>query len=97
MAYSRKNVFFWWADKNGDAPIPGEAQCDFVSFNIDYKSSDLDLKEPTKMVEEDMEFPRIDDRYVSVSFTKALFNVMDPAAGTDMKVIGPNLGGVSCP
>ncbi|THV45118.1 hypothetical protein BGAL_0528g00060 [Botrytis galanthina] len=93
MAYSIKNVFFWWADKNGDAPIPGEAQCDFVSFNIDYKSSDLDLKEPTKMVEEDMEFPRIDDRYVSVSFTKVLFNVMDPAAGTDMKVIGPNLGG----
>ncbi|KAF7934096.1 uncharacterized protein EAE97_008456 [Botrytis byssoidea] len=93
MAYSRKNVFVWWADKNGDAPSPGEAQCDFVSFSIDYKSPDLDLKVSTKMVEEDMEFPRIDDRYVSTSFTKALFNVMDPAAGTDMKVIGPNLGG----
>jgi len=23
MAYSKDNVFFWWPDKDGNAPLPG--------------------------------------------------------------------------
>ena len=93
MAYSKDNVFFWWPDKDGKAPRPGEAECKFVCWDIDYHSSNLDLTSADIIIEEDMEFPRIDDRFATTQHHKTLFNVMDKQAGTDMRVIGPVLGG----
>lgn len=97
MAYSKDNVFFWWPDKDGKAPRPGEAECKFVCWDIDYHSSNLDLTSADIIIEEDMEFPRIDDRFATTQHHKTFFNVMDKQAGTDMRVIGPVLGGESSP
>ena len=96
MAYSTGNVFFWWPDKDGKGPKPGEVECALVRWKIDYHSNELDLGKPNIMVAEDMEFPRIDDRLATLRHSKVLFNVMDKAAGTDMRSIGPVLGGMAC-
>ena len=93
MAYSKDNVFWWWADKDGKAPAPTEIRCDLVSWKIDYESEDLDLKMDQLLVKGDMEFPRIDDRFSTTPHTVTLFNLMDHSAGTDWRVIGPVLGG----
>lgn len=97
MAYSTGNVFFWWTDKDGKGPKPGELECALVWWNINYHSNEMDLGEPDIMIAEDMEFPRIDDRLATLMHSKILFNIMDKAARTDMRFIGPVLGGKALP
>ena len=97
MAYSRDNVFFWWPDRDGKGPRPGEVECAFVKWNIDYKSDDITLPEPDILVGEDMEFPRIDERRAFDKHSHVFFNIMDKTAGTDMRSIGPVLGGMRDP
>lgn len=93
MAYSKVNLFFWWPDKDGKGPQPGQAQCDFVRWKIDYQSNQMPLPEAEYIVTEDMEFPRIDDRFAFEKHSHTFFCVMDKEAGTDMPFIGPVLGG----
>lgn len=93
MAYSKDNVFFWWPDKDGKSPQPGQAQCDLVKWIIDYSSSKLVLSEPEMLINDDMEFPRVDERIAFEKHSHTFFCVMDHKAGTDMAFIGPVLGG----
>jgi carotenoid cleavage dioxygenase len=93
MAYSKDNVFFWWPDKDGKGPQPGQAQCDFVRWNIDYNSNKLGLGEPERLFRGDMEFPRIDDRIAFEKHEHTFFCMMDHEAGSDMSFIAPVMGG----
>ncbi|KAG7410280.1 Lignostilbene-alpha,beta-dioxygenase isozyme I [Fusarium oxysporum f. sp. raphani] len=93
MAYSKDNIFFWWPDKDGKSPQPGQAQCELVRWMIDYGSSEICLSEPKVLAPKDMEFPRIDDRFAFERHRHSFFCYMDSQASTDMAFIGPVLGG----
>lgn len=93
MAYSKDNIFFWWPDKDGKSPQPGQAQCELVRWMIDYGSGEICLPEPQVLAPKDMEFPRIDDRFAFERHRHSFFCYMDSQAGTDMAFIGPVMGG----
>lgn len=63
-----------------------------MKWAIDYNSSTLALPDPEKLVQEDLEFPRIDDRLAFEKHSHTFFCVMDHR-GTDMPFVGPVLGG----
>lgn len=88
-------MFFWWPDKNGNAPDPtkGEIKADLVRFTFDPQSSDLNLPKPEVLAFEDVEFPRIDDRFATKQHSHSFFDVMDAKLGTDFSAILPVMGG----
>ncbi|KAK7413354.1 transcriptional regulatory protein rco1, partial [Neonectria punicea] len=88
-----KNVFFWWPDADGNAPSPHDIQAKYVRFTLDPKSADLNLPTPQVILERDMEFPRIDDRFSMKCHHHSFFDLMDPTLGTDFGAIAPVLGG----
>ncbi|KAF6827904.1 lignostilbene dioxygenase [Colletotrichum plurivorum] len=88
-----KNVFFWWPDADGNAPDPREIRADYVRFEFDPASPDLNLPPPTVLLKCDMEFPRIDDRIATRPHRHSFFDMMDPSLGTDFAAIAPVLGG----
>ncbi|KAL1970559.1 hypothetical protein VTN77DRAFT_4203 [Rasamsonia byssochlamydoides] len=90
---SDKNVFFWWPDAEGNAPNPQEIRSNLTRFIIHPHSSQLELPPPTVLLAEDVEFPRIDDRYASKKHSKCFFNVMDRRLGTDFAAVLPKMGG----
>jgi carotenoid cleavage dioxygenase-like enzyme len=97
MAYAPDNLFFWWPDKNGKSPKPGEIESWLSSFKIDYHSEKLDLGPPHYFVEgEEIEFPKIDDRLAMMRHSRIFCCAMDKTAGTDFPFITPRMGG-KCP
>jgi carotenoid cleavage dioxygenase len=88
-----QNVFFWWKDAEGNAPIPQEIFSQHKRFTINPKSENLDLPEPVVLISDDNEFPRIDDRYAMTEHKHTFLNVMDPKLGTDFPAIAPVMGG----
>ncbi|KAM0230358.1 hypothetical protein ACHAPO_009353 [Fusarium lateritium] len=88
-----KNVFFWWPDRDGNAPEPHDIHAKYVRFTVDPTTSDLDLPAHEIISECDMEFPRIDDRVSMRPHNHSFFDMMDPKLGTDFAIIAPVLGG----
>ncbi|KAI5919538.1 carotenoid oxygenase [Camillea tinctor] len=88
-----KNVFFWWPDADGIAPDPREIHSQYVRFEFNPRAESLDLPSPKVILQQDMEFPRIDDRILSKRHTHSFFDLMDPSLGTDFQAILPVLGG----
>ncbi|KAL0471614.1 carotenoid oxygenase 1 [Neurospora intermedia] len=94
MAYAKDNVFFWWPDANGKGPRPGEVEAHFANFVLDYQSDKLQLAEPTYLVDDDMEFPRIDDRVATRQHKHTFFCIFDRKPGvTDFEFVMPRAGG----
>lgn len=92
MAYAKDNVFFWWPDKDGKGPRPGEVEARYGTFVIAYHSDQLSLPEPEYLVDDDMEFPRIDDRVATLQHKHTFFCIFDKSV-TDFPYILPRLGG----
>ncbi|KAF8852896.1 carotenoid oxygenase [Acephala macrosclerotiorum] len=92
LPISDKNVFFWWPDAEGNAPNPQEITSNLAQFIIDPHSSSLDLY-PTIILKEDVEFPRIDDRFSMSKHRHTFCDLMDPKLGTDFQAIAPVMGG----
>ncbi|GAM40135.1 hypothetical protein TCE0_034f12246 [Talaromyces pinophilus] len=88
-----KNVFFWWPDKDGNAPDPESIASDFMRFTFDPRSSDLDLPKPEILLGEDCEFVRIDDRVATRPHSHTFLAIMDPKVGTNWPVMAPVMGG----
>ncbi|KAK5412239.1 transcriptional regulatory protein rco1 [Exophiala xenobiotica] len=97
LPVSDKNVFFWWPDAEGNAPDPHEITAFLYRFSIDPKATELDLPTPELLLQEDCEFPRIDDRWSMKEHTHSFFLFMDKAAGTNWPAIAPVMGGGSPP
>ncbi|KAJ8118502.1 hypothetical protein OPT61_g529 [Boeremia exigua] len=93
LPLSDKNVFFWWPDANGNAPDPREIKSDLVRFTFDPRSDNLDLPVPKVLVNEDCEFPRINDNFSGKKHKHVFMDVMDPDLGTDFVEISPKMGG----
>lgn len=94
---SDKNVFFWWPDADGNAPDPHTIRADLVRFIIEPKSDNLDLGKGKIILNQDCEFPRVDDRISMSEREHCFFNFMDPSLGTEFEAIGPVMGGGYAP
>jgi len=92
LPISDKNVFFWWPDAQGNAPDPHQITSHLAQFIIDPKASDLGLT-PRIVLKEDVEFCRIDDRFLMSKHRHVFCDLMDPSLGTDFLTIGPVMGG----
>jgi carotenoid cleavage dioxygenase-like enzyme len=90
---SEENVFFWWPDKDGNAPVPKDIRNELMRFTFDPRSSDLDIAPPEMLLAEDCEFPRIDDRYHTKEHSHVFLAMMDPELGTDFAAMAPVMGG----
>ncbi|PMD29492.1 carotenoid oxygenase [Hyaloscypha variabilis F] len=97
LPVSQDNVFFWWPDKDGKAPIPQDIRNELSRFTFDPRSTDLDLSPPELLLAEDVEFPRIDDRYLAAPHSQVFLLTMDPKLGTDFAAMAPVMGGGSPP
>ncbi|KAK2046769.1 carotenoid oxygenase [Colletotrichum somersetense] len=84
MPIFEKNVFFWWPDAEGKAPDPRDIPARYVRIDIDPRSDELDLAKPATVLEHDVEFPRIDDRFHSKRHRHSFVCDMDLSHGTDM-------------
>lgn len=93
LPLSDKNVFFWWPDARGNAPVPEEISAHLVRITFDPQSDNLDLPPHEIIMAEDCEFPRIDDRVHGKEHAHAFFDLMDPSLGTDFATIMPRMGG----
>jgi carotenoid cleavage dioxygenase len=93
ISISDKNVFFWWPDAEGNSPDPREIAAFLFRFTIDPTATDLDLPPATLLLQENNEFPRIDDRWSMKKHHHAFFNLMDMSAGTNWPAIMPVVGG----
>ncbi|KAL1595333.1 hypothetical protein SLS60_010024 [Paraconiothyrium brasiliense] len=93
LPLSDKNVFFWWPDAHGNAPVPEEISAHLVRITFDPQSDNLDLPPHEVIMAEDCEFPRIDDRVHGKEHAHAFFDLMDPSLGTDFATIMPRMGG----
>lgn len=97
LALAKENVFVWWPDKDGKAPNPAQNPAQLVRYTFDPTSTELDLPTPKTLMEQDVEFSRIDDRFSGRKHTRAFMDVMDPSLGTDFRAIGPVMGGGFAP
>ncbi|KAK5056801.1 hypothetical protein LTR84_012333 [Exophiala bonariae] len=93
LPISDKNVFFWWPDAQGNAPDPREITSNMFRFEIDPKSTDLELPPARCLLREDIEFPRIDDRFMSHEYTRAFCSLNDGSAPTNWPVVAQRMGG----
>lgn len=93
MPLSMSNVFFWWPDAQGVSPDPRTIKSDLVRFTINPAAEDLQLAQPEVLIDHDVEFPRIDDRWGGKKHRHCFFDHMDPSLGTDFAAIGPAMGG----
>ncbi|KAL2786704.1 carotenoid oxygenase [Aspergillus keveii] len=93
ISISDKNVFFWWPDAEGNSPDPREIAAFLFRFTIDPTATDLDLPPAELLLQENNEFPRIDDRWSMKKHHHGFFNLMDMTAGTNWPAIMPVVGG----
>ncbi|CAI7637745.1 unnamed protein product [Penicillium manginii] len=93
LPMSEKNVFFWWPDKNGNAPAPTDLCSQLSRVVFDPRSDNMDLPEPLIIAKEDVEFPRIDDRFAMMRHKYCFMNVMDHSLETNFAAIGAVMGG----
>ena len=68
-----------------------------VRFKFDPNSDKLDLPKHEVILNEDVEFARIDDRVSMQDYTHCFVDLMDPSLGTDFAAIGPVMGGGFAP
>jgi carotenoid cleavage dioxygenase len=90
---SAQNVFFWWPDKDGNAPEPSTIHASMQRFVIDPESNDLDLPPGKVIFGKDVEFPRIDDRLAMRKHNVTFTCNTDPSLGTDFPYIMGAMGG----
>lgn len=93
LPLSDQNVFFWWPDADGNAPDPRTIRADLVRFHIDPKADNLILKVSETILNQDCEFPRIDDRFSMSEYEHCFFDLMDLSLGTEFEAIAPVMGG----
>ncbi|KAK4155410.1 putative lignostilbene dioxygenase [Chaetomidium leptoderma] len=96
LGLSEKNVFFWWPDKDGNAPSPESIHSQLTRFTIDPRAASLELSAAANVQvlhNGNSEFYRLDDRFATRPYRHAFFDLMDPALGTDFPAIAPQLGG----
>ncbi|KAJ4179560.1 hypothetical protein NW767_014596 [Fusarium falciforme] len=93
ISVSDKNVFFWWPDAEGNSPDPREIAAFLFRFSIDPLTTDLDLPLAKLLLQENGEFPRIDDRYSMKKHDHCFFDLMDMTAATNWPAIMPVAGG----
>ncbi|KAJ5981591.1 Carotenoid oxygenase [Penicillium canescens] len=93
LGLSDKNVFFWWADAQGNSPEPSKIHTQLTRFTVDPKAEEENLPEPEVLHDGNSEFYRIDDRFFGRKYSHCYFDLMDPSLGTDFAAIGPVMGG----
>lgn len=62
-------------------------------FVIDPHATELDLPRGKILLDADVEFPRIDDRFATMKYTTTFTCLMDPRLGTDFPYISAVMGG----
>lgn len=87
MAHGKKNTFFWWPDKDGNAPNPQEISLNLREWHINPRATDMTLPEGEILVDENLEFARIDDRVATKENHVVFFCLMDSTAGTDFPFV----------
>lgn len=93
LPVGKKNVFFWWPDSQGNAPSPQEVACHLSRFIIDPSSDNLELQPAEILSSEDVEFPRIDERFLSREHNHAFFCLNDDTAPTIWPTVVAKMGG----
>ncbi|GLA51273.1 hypothetical protein AnigIFM63604_007625 [Aspergillus niger] len=93
LPVGKKNVFFWWPDSQGNAPSPQEVACHLSRFIIDPSSDNLELQPAEILSSEDVEFPRIDERFLSREHNHAFFCLNDVTAPTIWPTVVAKMGG----
>ncbi|OJI96472.1 hypothetical protein ASPVEDRAFT_120230 [Aspergillus versicolor CBS 583.65] len=93
ISVSDKNVFFWWPDAQGNSPSPHEIAAFLYRFHIDPRAEELTLPRAELLLQENGEFPRIDDRWSMTKHDHCFFDLMDMKAPTDWPAIIPVVGG----
>ncbi|KIW36010.1 uncharacterized protein PV06_11685 [Exophiala oligosperma] len=93
LPVSDKNVFFWWPDAHGNAPDPHAITAHMFRFKIDPTADCLNLAPAEALLQEDCEFPRIDDKYLTREYTYAFFSLKDNTLPTDWPTVGSRMGG----
>ncbi|KAH8586910.1 putative lignostilbene dioxygenase [Bisporella sp. PMI_857] len=93
ISVSDKNVFFWWPDAKGNSPDPKEIAAFLFRFHIDPLATDLVLPPAELLLQENGEFPRIDDRWGMKKHNHCFFDLMDMTAPTNWPAILPVMGG----
>lgn len=92
LATTPQNVFFWWPDKDGKSPRPDEIKINLLKYVFDPKSDILDLPIGETIVADDLEFPRIDDRFCMREHHIVFFDTLDPSK-LDFPFVMPRVGG----
>ncbi|KIM92528.1 hypothetical protein OIDMADRAFT_139524 [Oidiodendron maius Zn] len=90
---SSKNLFFFWPDKDGNTPKPQDIQSNLARWTIDPSSTNMELSAGETMIPDNVEFPRIDDRFAMHKHTRCFVSLMDPRLGTDFTFVLPVMGG----
>jgi carotenoid cleavage dioxygenase-like enzyme len=95
LPISTQNVFFWWPDAEGKSPPPQTITSSLSRFLIDPSAPALNLDLPSSeiLLPKDVEFPRIDDRFLMTKYTTSFLCLMDPSLGTDFPFISRVMGG----
>lgn len=91
MAHGKLNAFFWWPDKDGNAPNPQEVSLNLRRWHIDPKSTNMTLPPGDILVDENLEFARIDDRVATRKNDTVFFCLLDPTAGTDFPFVAQRM------
>jgi len=92
LALSKQNVFFWWPDAKGRAPDPREIVNRLTRFTFDPTADSLTLPTPQVLLVDDMEFPKIDERFSMQQHDHVFFDVLE-APRTDFAIVAPKMGG----
>ena len=73
-------------------PAPETICASLCKWTIDYSAKDLKLPVGELLVQGDLEFPRIDDRYAMSSHSHTFYDAFHPDK-VDFSVVGPRMGG----
>ncbi|KAF7194380.1 Lignostilbene-alpha,beta-dioxygenase isozyme I [Pseudocercospora fuligena] len=87
------NGFPWWPDKDGSAPKHTEIYSAMHRFVIDPQSKDLDITPTEVLLDQNCEFPRVDERYSTHRHRHAFVCLLDPHLDSDMGTIMARMGG----
>lgn len=72
VTVSPQNVFFWWPDAAGKAPNPQTITTSLSRFVINQHATDLDLPRGKILQDANVQFPRINDRFATMTYTNRL-------------------------
>ena len=76
IVMGEQNVSFFWPDVNAKMGTPEGILTNFRRFTIDFHSASLVLPPPKNLGDHDVEFPRMDERYMRQKHSHSYMDLM---------------------